>query len=92
MTGLLKTHIYRIGKGKSGVFKTEKNIIHPISIKYIRTELYQNKLIGTTLDNKSIFLVENENSENILREISRLREITFRKVGEGTGKKADLDS
>jgi putative hemolysin len=29
---------------------------------------------------------------NVLREIGRLREITFRKTGEGTGKSIDLDS
>ncbi len=29
---------------------------------------------------------------NVLREIGRLRELTFRQVGEGTGRSSDLDS
>jgi putative hemolysin len=29
---------------------------------------------------------------NVLREIGRLREVTFREVGEGTGKKTDIDA
>ncbi|ROL62301.1 GNAT family N-acetyltransferase [Bacteroidetes/Chlorobi group bacterium ChocPot_Mid] len=92
LTSLLKSHVYKIGKGKSGIFKSEKNIIHPVNIKDIRKELYNNKLIGRTNDDKEIYLVSDKVSENVLREISRLREITFRNVGEGTGKKADTDS
>ncbi|MFH1050706.1 MAG: lysophospholipid acyltransferase family protein [bacterium] len=91
LTALLKAHVYKIGKGKKGIFKSEKTIIHPVGIKTLRKELYSNKLIGRTNDDKTIFLVDNDKSEHIIREISRLREITFRKVGEGTGKKADTD-
>jgi len=32
-----------------------------------------------------------DSSPNILEEIARLREVTFRKVGEGTGRIMDLD-
>ena len=38
-----------------------------------------------------IYLTTRENSPHTLNEIARLRELTFRKVGEGTGKKLDLD-
>jgi hypothetical protein len=44
-----------------------------------------------TSDNKTIFLVDFELAPNVMKEISRLREITFRKIGEGTGKKNDID-
>jgi putative hemolysin len=88
---LLKKHVYKIGKGKKGIFKTEKNIIHPVNTRQIRKELFQSELLGTTVDNKMIFLTEYNESKNVMQEISRLRELTFRKVGEGTGKKADMD-
>lgn len=88
---LLKKHVYLIGKKKSGVFATEKNIIHPIDIKLIRKELRNSKKLFETKDNKSIYLVEYNKSENVIKELSRLREITFRKVGEGTGNKNDID-
>ncbi|MBN1403423.1 MAG: lysophospholipid acyltransferase family protein [Opitutales bacterium] len=39
----------------------------------------------------SVIMAESAQIPNILREIGRLREITFRKVGEGTGKALDLD-
>ena len=41
--------------------------------------------------NYRIFLAEAEDIPNLLLEIGRLREITFREVGEGTNKSMDLD-
>ena len=41
--------------------------------------------------NYEVFLTNSENIPNILREIGRLREITFRAVGEGTNQSIDLD-
>ena len=39
-----------------------------------------------------VYIVPTLQIPNILREIGRLREITFREVGEGTNKKIDLDN
>jgi hypothetical protein len=47
--------------------------------------------LGTTSDGKKIFLASYNNSPDVMKEIARLRELTFRKVGEGTGGKLDLD-
>ena len=88
---LLKQHTYKIGKDKPGIFLTEKTIIHPVPQELLEKELKKNKLLGITYDNKEIYLVEYDKGENILKEISRLRELTFRKVGEGTGKNCDMD-
>ncbi|MFV8225518.1 GNAT family N-acyltransferase [Christiangramia aquimixticola] len=41
--------------------------------------------------NYEVFLAKREVIPNILNEIGRLREITFREVGEGTNKSTDLD-
>ncbi|MEI9814499.1 MAG: GNAT family N-acetyltransferase [Acidobacteriota bacterium] len=38
-----------------------------------------------------VYLTSAEHMPNVLREIGRLREITFRAVGEGTGRALDLD-
>ena len=90
-TNLLKKHVMRIGKGKKGIFVTEKNIIHPVPRKFIKRELLNSELIGETLDGKKIYLCEYHTAPNTMNEIARLREITFRKVGEGTGNKSDID-
>lgn len=88
---LLRDHTYKIGSDRKGIFTTEKTIIHPVPIKLIKRELKNAKMLGLTTDSKKIYLVDYANSHNILKEISRLRELTFRKVGEGTGRTQDFD-
>jgi len=90
-TRLLRRHVYRIGKNKPGIFKTERTIIHPVDRKVLKAELSKSQLLFTSKDNKKIYLVDYKNGFNIVREIGRLREVTFRKVGEGTGCKFDID-
>lgn len=91
LTKSLKKHLFLISKNKKGIFEIEKNIIHPGSTKQVRSQLFNNDFIGQTKDGKKIFIVEYENNKDIIREIARLREVTFRKVGEGTGSKKDSD-
>lgn len=88
---LLKRHLYRIGKGKSSLFETEQTIIHPQERRAIKKELQQAELLGETKDGKKIYLFDYQSDSAVMHEIGRLREITFRQVGEGTGKKSDLD-
>jgi len=87
----LKKHLYKIGKGKKSIFVTEKTIAHPEDSSAIKKELKTAELIGSTRDNHKIFLCRYEDHPTVLREIGRLREHTFRKVGEGTGSRRDLD-
>ena len=91
MINLLFKHTTRISKGKSEIFNIEKNVIHPISKKNLKQQLYNSTMLGFTSDRKNIFLVESYSAPDVIKEIARLREITFRKVSEGTGKKMDLD-
>lgn len=88
---LLKKHLYRISKGKKGVFPTQNCIAHPEDRQKLKKELSECELLGETSDRKKIYLVDYAKDSTIMRELGRLREYTFRKVGEGTGKKRDLD-
>ncbi len=88
----LKKHLYRLGGKKSDVFQTEKPIAAPESKATLQHELDQAKLLGETRDNNSIYLFDYKEECAVLREIGRLREIAFRKVGEGTGQSRDLDA
>lgn len=88
---LMRRHLYRIGKGKSPLFLTEKTIIHPQERRSIKKELQQAELLGEMPDNKKIYLFDYQADSAVMREIGRLREVTFRQVGEGTGKNCDLD-
>lgn len=73
--------------------KPPKDIITPVS-----SELIQEEVKNLTKDhhlltskNYQVFLAEASEIPNVLREIGRLREITFREIGEGTNKAIDLD-
>ena len=91
MNEKLRKHVYNIGKGKKEIFTTQKNIVHPIDSKLLLKELEDSELLGEINGGKRIFLVKYDNAKNVLKEIGRLREHTFRSVGEGTGKYKDFD-
>lgn len=88
---LVRRHLYSVAKGKPGIFVTEKSIIHPQPPVTLREELQKTKLLGETVDGQKIYLVEHMPESAVIREIGRLREYTFRHVGEGTGRHLDLD-
>ena len=68
------------------------NIIDPIDPKVIKSELNNSTFIrNTRKGGNEIYIVNNHNSPNVLKEIGRLREITFRASGGGTGNSIDLD-
>lgn len=69
-----------------------ENIIPPVDRALLEQELTEDKLIRTTNSgNNLIYILNYHNSPNVTREIGRLREITFRDAGGGTGLAIDLD-
>ncbi|TQV88196.1 lysophospholipid acyltransferase family protein [Aliikangiella coralliicola] len=88
---LFRKHVYALSNGKKLVFDTEKPIAHPQPRRLLKTELENCPLLSTTKDGKQIFLLENAKDTSLLSEIGRLREISFRAVGEGTGLRVDID-
>ena len=73
--------------------KPPKKIITPVSSELIQHEVegLSKKHHLLTSKNYQVFLAEASEIPNALREIGRLREITFREIGEGTNKAIDLD-
>ena len=91
LISLYKKHLYSLKKGES-YFTTQKAIALPEDSRAIKKELKNSQLLGHTKDNKKIYLYEwSSNNSSVLNEIGRLREISFRKVGEGVNKKRDID-
>lgn len=86
-----KEHLYGLKKNKSELFETEQSIAHPEQKQLLKEELNRCRLIGQTHDHKKIYLLENTIDSVLLREIGRLREVSFRAVGEGTGNRRDID-
>jgi putative hemolysin len=88
---LLRKHFYRVAKGKQGLFKTYNEIALPEVRSELKKELKNGEELGMTGDGKKIILYASATENSVIREIGRLREISFRHVGEGSGKKRDID-
>ncbi|SDW90298.1 GNAT family N-acyltransferase [Aequorivita viscosa] len=74
--------------------KPPKKIAGPISVDKMMAEvekLRQEDKRLLTSKNYEVFLAKAQSIPYVLQEIGRLREITFREVGEGTNNSTDLD-
>ena len=70
-----------------------KNIIDPIPANKLLEELTLERFIRMTNNGKNeIYVVNAFNAPNVMREIGRLREISFREAGGGTGLDCDIDA
>ncbi|UCA12846.1 lysophospholipid acyltransferase family protein [Aeromonas enteropelogenes] len=90
---LVRSHLYRIGRGRAGKLATEAPIALPEDRRLLKQAIDRCEVLGHTLDGQSILLYRRHETGHsvILRELGRLREIAFRAVGEGSGKRRDLD-
>jgi len=88
---LLRKHFYKVAKNHKQIFVTQNEISVPEERRELKQELKNGTLLGKTTDGKSIIVYESEIENCVIKEIGRLREISFRHVGEGSGKKRDID-
>ncbi len=69
-----------------------QNIIDPIPTHILQAELSNQRFVRDTNNgDNQIYIITHHNSPNVMREIGRLREVTFRASGGGTGKNIDID-
>ncbi len=101
----LRARTYALGTGLEeekklfnpiNIFKIKKKpreIIAETSKELLSKEVVDlDKFIVWQEKNYNVYICPSSSIPNILREIGRLREITFREVGEGTNKNIDLDN
>lgn len=87
----MRAHVYRLARRQPPVFATSAAIAHPEPPGAVRRALAAGEVLGQTREGKRIVLLDAGPSDPALREIGRLRELAFRRVGEGTGLARDLD-
>lgn len=91
---LFRKQVYRLPKKhkRNWQFACEyEAIAHPENRQLLNREIKQCDLLGHTSDGKGIYLYRYRTNSVVMREIGRLRELTFRHVKEGTGKRRDTD-
>lgn len=70
----------------------QEPLIDPIPLEVLKSELTPDrKLRNTNKGHNEIYVVNWHNAPNVLKEIGRLRELTFRASGGGAGVACDLD-
>ena len=69
-----------------------KPLINPVNKDLILSELTVERFFRRTNNgNNEIYIVSDHDSPHLMQEIGRLRELTFRASGGGTGKETDID-
>lgn len=69
-----------------------QKIIEPVSKEALSDELTRERYVRRVNNgNNEIYIITHHNAPNVMREIGRLREVTFRHAGGGTGKEIDID-
>lgn len=84
--------VYAIGQRDERWTPRHAAIVHRPAAPRIRRDLDGLALLGETADGKRIHAGRLAADSDLLRELGRLRESTFRLVGEGTGKRLDIDA
>ena len=69
-----------------------QDIIAPVDRKVLESELTAARFVRDTNNgHNEIYIITHHDSPNVMREIGRLREYTFRAAGGGTGHELDID-
>ena len=69
-----------------------EEIIQPIEREILEKELKKERFMRITNNgNNEIYVITHHDSPNVMLEVGRLREVSFRMAGGGTGKEADID-
>jgi hypothetical protein len=98
----LRTKTYALGTSlevhkffsvSRGRLKKEESIADPVPVHKIEAEIAQviAQYLLFKIENYNVICVPSVEIPNIMNEIGRLREITFRDVGEGTNRSMDID-
>ncbi|MBB3048021.1 putative hemolysin [Litorivivens lipolytica] len=92
---LFRRHVYKLGarqqRGEKHFMPQMQSVAHPEDRRLLRQALRSSERLGTTCDGMEIFCFRASGDSVIMRELGRLREISFRAVGEGTGNRRDTD-
>ncbi|WP_024891478.1 lysophospholipid acyltransferase family protein [Luteimonas huabeiensis] len=80
--------LYALGRRTA---PAQRPLASPVDPARVAAQLAGAELLGQTADGKQIRLARCAAGSPLLLELGRLRELTFRRVGEGTGRARDLD-
>ena len=89
----LRRELYALGRRAASepAAPPQEALIDAVEPAAVEREVERLELLGSTTDGRQIRAGRLRAGSPLLRELGRLRERTFRAVGEGTGRRLDLD-
>ena len=88
---MFREHLYTVGTREKGILKTEITITAASNKMILKEEINASQKLGHTKDGKLIVLSDSQKSPFLMQELGRVREISFRAIGGGTGTAKDND-
>jgi putative hemolysin len=88
----IRQALYAIGTRRETAPPDAEPLAHAVDRAALLAELRSLPCLGSTPDGKQIHAGPLAADSLLLREIGRLRELSFRAVGEGTGRRLDVDA
>jgi len=91
----LRRHVYRMGRGKPDELTGQAPIALPQNRAALKAAVEVCEALGSMSDGRMTIYIHRGEPDGalspILLELGRLREVAFRAVGEGSGRRLDLD-
>lgn len=87
----LKRHVYGLARNRKPLFQGEETVAPPENRHLLAQEMVRCELLGSTPRGREVRLYRAQAGDCILRELGRLRELSFRAIGEGSGLPRDID-
>ncbi len=89
---LMRRHVYRLARNRGLIFGGLAPLAHPEPAAAVRADLEAHgQYLADVGKGHEVWLYPGAAQRPVLNELGRLRELTFRRVGEGTGLRSDLD-
>ena len=86
-----KRHVYGLARNSKPLFQGEETVAPAENRLLLSHEIADCELLGSTPRGREIRLYRARAGDCILRELGRLRELSFRAIGEGSGSPRDID-
>lgn len=84
-------HLYTLGTKEKEILNTETTIASPVNHKLLKEEIKNTDFLTKTKDGKTLVIAEASKTPFLIKELGRLREISFRAIGGGTKTCCDND-
>lgn len=89
---LMRRHVYRLARNHGLIFGGQEALAHPEPSEAVLADLEKRgQCLADLGKGHQVWLLPGASGSAALNELGRLRELTFRRVGEGTGMRSDLD-